>query len=72
MRKALGLLSLVLAVAPAARAADVEAGKARAATVTADTHLLALAISRDRLAEVMTTNPTAAAHMRGITAAMYG
>jgi len=47
-------------------------GKARAATVTADTHLLALAISRDRLAEVMTTNPTAAAHMRGITAAMYG
>lgn len=47
-------------------------GKVRAATVTADTHLLALGISRDRLAEVMASNPAAAAHMRGFTAAMYG
>ncbi len=47
-------------------------GKVRAATVTADTHVLALAVARDRLAEVMDANPTAAAHMRGITAAMYG
>jgi CRP-like cAMP-binding protein len=47
-------------------------GKARSATVTADTHLVALAVARDRLAELMEANPVAAAHMRGVTAAMYG
>jgi cytochrome P450 len=47
-------------------------GKARAATVTADAHLVALAVARDRLYELMEANPVAAAHMRGVTAAMYG
>jgi cytochrome P450 len=47
-------------------------GRARAATVTAGTHLLAYAVARDRLAEVMEANPAAAAHMRGLTAALYG
>lgn len=46
-------------------------GKARTATVTADTHLPALAISSDRFTEVMTINPIAGGHMRGLTAASY-
>lgn len=47
-------------------------GRSRAATVTVDGHLLAYAVSRDRLSEVMEANPGAAAHMRGLTAALYG
>ncbi len=44
----------------------------RAATVTAMTHLLTYAISRDRLHQVMESSPTAAAAMKEVITARYG
>lgn len=46
-------------------------GQPRAATVTATTRLLAYAISRDRLDEVVSTNSKAATHMRRLVRARY-
>jgi hypothetical protein len=43
----------------------------RAATVTATSRVLAYAISRDRLAEVLSTNAKAATHMRRLVRARY-
>lgn len=44
----------------------------RAATVTATTHMITFAISRDRLHQVMNTNETAANQMRKVLATRYG
>lgn len=46
-------------------------GQPRAATVTATTRVLAYAISRERLEEIINANPTAAAHMRRLVRARY-
>ena len=46
-------------------------GQPRSATVTAATRVLAYAISSDRLQEIVTANPTAAAHMRRLVRARY-
>jgi hypothetical protein len=45
--------------------------QARAATVTATSHVITFAISRDRLHEVMASNPDAAREMTKILAARY-
>jgi cytochrome P450 len=47
-------------------------GRSRSATVTATTHMITYAISRERLQELLRTNPTAAEHMRRSLAARYG
>lgn len=44
----------------------------RAATVTATTHMITFAISRNRLHNVMESNPAAAGEMRKVLAAKYG
>jgi NAD(P)-dependent dehydrogenase (short-subunit alcohol dehydrogenase family) len=46
-------------------------GEPRAATVTATTRLLAYAISRDLLEEIVSANPKAATHMRRLVRARY-
>jgi short-subunit dehydrogenase len=46
-------------------------GQPRAATVTATTRVLAYAISRDRLEEILSSNPSAAGHMRRLVRARY-
>ncbi|MDP9325124.1 MAG: SDR family NAD(P)-dependent oxidoreductase [Candidatus Dormibacteraeota bacterium] len=46
-------------------------GQPRAATVTATTRVLAYAISRDRLAEILSANAKAATHMRRLVRARY-
>jgi NAD(P)-dependent dehydrogenase (short-subunit alcohol dehydrogenase family) len=47
-------------------------GLPRSATVTAATQVLAYAISKDRLGEIVETNPGAAAHMHRLIRARYG
>jgi CRP-like cAMP-binding protein len=44
----------------------------RAATVTATTHMITFAISRDRLHQVMESNEVAAKQMNKVLAARYG
>jgi cytochrome P450 len=44
----------------------------RAATVTATTHMITYAISRERLHQVMESNPAAAAAMKALVAERYG
>jgi cytochrome P450 len=44
----------------------------RSATVTAQTQMITFAISRDRLHQVMKSNPTAADHMKEVLATRYG
>jgi cytochrome P450 len=44
----------------------------RSATVTATTHMLAYSISRERLDELMLSNPLVAAHMRTVLLERYG
>jgi hypothetical protein len=46
-------------------------GQPRAATVTATTRVLAYAISRDRLEEIISANAAAATHMRRLVRARY-
>jgi NAD(P)-dependent dehydrogenase (short-subunit alcohol dehydrogenase family) len=46
-------------------------GEPRAATVTATNRVLAYAISRDRLAEILSANAKAATHMRRLVRARY-
>jgi CRP-like cAMP-binding protein len=46
-------------------------GKPRAATVTATTRVLAYAISRDRLQDMISANGDAATHMRRPVRARY-
>jgi hypothetical protein len=44
----------------------------RAATVTATTHMITFAMSRERLRQVMASNPAAADQMKQVLAARYG
>jgi CRP-like cAMP-binding protein len=47
-------------------------GRPRAATVTATTHMLTVAISREHLLALMESSPAAAAAMRDLVAERYG